>query len=197
MADGDQYPLLRLAAPRALARKKIQPKFPPPPVRNVVSHGGALLQGAQDAQQRLATAARVSTDLVTDVPYVRIHPDLKMVVSDADLKRLGLIPVMHREDQIIAAYPTDGQFGELRRKIGEYVRRTAKHDMLSRIASLGPWTRADRSSPRIAELQINEADSYTVDLMFLPMDGERPDRRQHLDGERSISAILIAARRRG
>src|SRR4051794_34678684 len=120
MADGEQYPLLRLAPPRALARKKVQPKFPRPPARNVVAHGGALLRGAQDAQQRLATAARVSTGLVTDVPYVRIQPDLKMVVSDADLNRLGLVPVMHREDQIIAAYATDGQFGELRRKVGEY-----------------------------------------------------------------------------
>jgi len=173
MADGDQYPLLRLGTPRELARKKVAPKFPPPPTRNVVTHGRALLAGADAARQRVASAVAVSRDLATDVPYVRIQPELKHVVSDADLARLGLVPVMHRHDHVIAAYATDNQFGALRKKVAEYQRQTAKHDMLSRIASLGPWTRADRSSPKITELTIKRDESYTVDLMFLPMDGAR------------------------
>jgi len=74
---------------------------------------------------------------------------------------------------VIAAYATDSQLGVLRKKVGEYQRQTAKHDMLSRIASLGPWTRADRSSPKIIELTIERTKVYTVDLMFLPMDGAR------------------------
>lgn len=173
MADGDQYPLLRLGTPRELARKKVTPKFPPPPTRNVVAHGSALLAGTEAARQRVASAVAVSRDLATDVPYVRIQPELKHVVSDADLARLGLVPVMHRHDHVIAAYATDNQFGALRKKVGEYQRQTAKHDMLSRIASLGPWTRADRSSPKITELTIKRDESYTVDLMLLPMDGAR------------------------
>ena len=173
MADGDQYPLLRLGAPRELARKKVKPGFPRPPARNVVAHGGALLAGADAARRRVVSAVAVSRDLATDVPYVRIQPELHHVVSDADLARLGLVPVMHRYDHVIAAYATDNQFGALRKKVGEYQRQTAKHDMLSRIASLGPWTRADRSSPKITELTIKRDESYTVDLMFLPMDGAR------------------------
>lgn len=168
MADGDRYPLLRLGTPRALARKKVKPSFPRPPARNVVAHGRALLAGAEAARQRLVSAVAVSRDLATDVPYVRIQPELKHVVSDADLARLGLVPVMHRHDHVIAAYATDNQFGALRKKVGEYQQRTAKHDMLSRIASLGPWTRTDRSSRRITELTIERDEVYTVDLMFLP-----------------------------
>lgn len=173
MADGDQHPLLRLSAPRELARKKAKLNFPRPPARNVVTHGRALLNGADAARQRLVAAAAVSRELATDVPYVRIQPELKSVVSDADLSRLGLVPVMHRADHVIAAYSTDGQFGPLRKKVGEYQRQTAKHDMLSRIESLGPWTRADRSSPKIAELTIRTDATYTVDLMLLPLDGVR------------------------
>src|SRR5689334_1566275 len=173
MADGDRYALLRLAAPRELARKRVKPGFPRPPARNVVAHGGALLAGADAARRRVVSAVAVSRDLATDVPYVRIQPELHHVVSDADLARIGLVPVMHRYDHVIAAYATDNQFGALRKKISEYQRQTAKHDMLSRIASLGPWTRADRSSPKITELMIKRDESYTVDLMFLPMDGAR------------------------
>ncbi len=38
---------------------------------------------------------------------------------------------------------------------------------------LGPWTRADRESSQLAAVTINPTDRYTVDLMFLPMDGAR------------------------
>jgi len=107
MADGDRYPLLQLGTPRALARKKVKPSFPRPPARNVVAHGRALLAGAEAARQRLVSAVAVSRDLATDVPYVRIQPELRHVVSDADLARLGLVPVMHRHDHVIAAYATD------------------------------------------------------------------------------------------
>jgi hypothetical protein len=80
---------------------------------------------------------------------------------------------MHRRDHVIAAYATDGRLGELKKKIGEYQRQTAKHDMLAKIATLGPWTRADRQSPRLAELTIEPTNTYVLDLTFLPMDGER------------------------
>jgi hypothetical protein len=45
--------------------------------------------------------------------------------------------------------------------------------MLSRMTSLGPWTRADRSSARLSDLTITNDGTYTVDLMFLPMDDAR------------------------
>lgn len=171
--DGDKQPLLRLAAPRELKRKKVQARFPPPPPRKPAQHGLALLTGADAARQRVDTAAAISRDLATDVPYLRIQPENKHTVSDADLARLGLVPVMHRQDHVIAAYATDGRLGELKKKIGEYQRQTAKHDMLAKIAALGPWTRQDRQSPRFAELTIEPANTYIVDLTFLPMDGER------------------------
>lgn len=175
MADGDRYPLLRLGAPRELTRKKVRPGFPPPPPRSPVHHGRALLVGADAARDRMAAAAAVSPNLATPVPYVRIAPEDKHNVSDADLQRLGLVPVMHRHDHVIAAYATDGQLRELKKKVGEYQRQTAKHDMLARIATLGPWTRRDRESPRLATLTLEPTTSYVVDLMFLPFDDTRVD----------------------
>jgi hypothetical protein len=65
------------------------------------------------------------------------------------------------------------QLGTLRKKVGEYQRQTAKHGTLSSIATLGPWTRDDRTSPRLKGLSIARDGSYTVDLMFLPIDGAR------------------------
>ena len=91
MADGDQHPLLRLSAPRELPRKKVKPNFPPPPKQNVVTHGRALIAGADLAQQHVAEAAAISRDLATDVPYVRIQPELRQIVSDTDLSRFGLV----------------------------------------------------------------------------------------------------------
>ena len=136
----------------------------------------------------MASAAAVSRDLATSVPYLRIAPEDKHNVSDADLQRLGLVPVMHRHDHVIAAYATDGQLGELKRKVGEYQRQTAKHDMLARIATLGPWTRRDRESPRLAELSLDPTTSYVVDLMFLPFDD------QHVDtGARAAVARFVQA----
>ncbi|HEX8110387.1 MAG TPA: S8 family peptidase [Kofleriaceae bacterium] len=173
MADGDQYPLLRLGAPRKLPRKKRNPNFPPPPPRDVNRHGRALLAGADLARQRVADAAAISRDLATDVPYVRIQHDPRNMVTDEGLVRMGLVPVMHRQDHVIAAYATDAQLGTLRKKVGEYQRQTAKHGTLSSIATLGPWTRDDRTSPRLKELSIARDGSYTVDLMFLPIDGAR------------------------
>lgn len=173
MADGDQHPLLRLGAPRELPRKKPKLNFPPPPPRDVTSHGRALLAGAERARQHVAAAAAISRDLATDVPYVRIQPEQRHMVSDADLRRFGLVPVMHRHDHVIAAYGTDAQLGALKKKVGEYQRGTAQHGALSRIATMGPWTRADRESPRLAELAIRPGDTYVVDLMFLPIDGAR------------------------
>lgn len=173
MADGDKHPLLRLGVPRELPRKRTKVRFPQPPVRDVNRHGRALLVGAEAAQQRVDAAVAISRDLATDVPYVRIQPELRHMVSDADLRGLGLVPVMHRHDHVIAAYATDRRMGALKRKVGEYLRGTSKHTMLSRIATLGPWARADRESPRLAELMIKAGDTYIVDLMFLPMDGAR------------------------
>ncbi len=175
MADGDRHPLLRLAAPRELTRKKIQPGFPPPPPRRPVEHGRALLVGAEAARDRMAAAAAISADLATPVPYIRIAPENKHNVSDADLLRLGLVPVMHRHDHVIAAHATNGQLSELKKKIGEYQRQTAKHDMLARIAMLGPWTRRDRESPRLAALTLDPTTDYVVDLMLLPFDDKHVD----------------------
>ena len=173
MVDRDQYPLLRLGNPRALQRRKPTFRFPPPPPRDVTRHGRALLAGADAARQRIAAAIAVSPDLATDVPYVRIQPEPRYVVTDADLDRLGLVPVMHRHDHVIAAYSTDGQFRELKKKVDEYQQQTAQHGMLSRIASLGPWTREDRASPRVKELPLTRDAVFTVDLVFLPMEGAR------------------------
>jgi hypothetical protein len=147
-----------------------------------------LLVGADAARDRMLAAAAVSADLTTPVPYVRIAPEAKHNVSDADLQRLGLVPVMHRHDHVIAAYATDGQLRELKKKVGEYQRQTAKHDMLARIATLGPWTRRDRESPRLAALTLEPATSYVVDLMFLPFDDRRVD-----TGARAAVARFVQA----
>jgi len=88
----------------------------------------------------MAAAASISADLATPVPYVRIAPEDRHNVSDSDLLRLGLVPVMHRHDYVIAAHATNAQLTELRKKIGEYQRQTAKHDMLATIATFGPST---------------------------------------------------------
>lgn len=173
MADGDKHPLLRLGAPRELSRKKRKPSFPPPPTRDVNTHGRALLAGAELARKSVAAAVAISRDLATDVPYVRIQHDSRDMVTDDGLRRMGLVPVMHRRDHVIAAYATDAQLGMLRKKVGEYQRQTAKHGTLSSIASLGPWTREDRMSQRLKELTIGHAGAYTIDLMFLPIDGAR------------------------
>jgi hypothetical protein len=190
MADGDRYALLRLAAPRELARKKVRAHFPPPPPRVVRQHGRALIAGADAARHRMSAAAAISRDLSTPVPYLRIAPEDRHNVSDADLARLGLVPVMHRHDHVIAAYATDGQLGELRKKVAEYQRQTAKHDMLSRIATLGPWTRRDRESPRLAAMTLEPAASYIVDLMFLPFD----DRQVETGGRAAVARFVQTSR---
>lgn len=175
MGANDNYPLMRLEPPRSVSRKRVPPRFPPPPSRDRPAHGRALLAGARDAMARIAAAAAVSPALATDVPYLRVTPSKGSLVSDDDLKRLGLVPVMHRVDGAIAAFGTDGRMKALSGKVAEYVRGTAKHDFISRIDSLTAWSREDRTSGQLEKLgPLQPTRRYVVDVVLLPMEGGRP-----------------------
>ncbi len=110
MAD-EGAPLLRLAQPRTLARKKRPPGFPPPPARQPVEHGAALQRGLEDVRRHFDDAVARLPGFATDVPYLRIEVAPGVIVTDAELASIGLVPVYRREDSILAAYSRDRDLG--------------------------------------------------------------------------------------
>lgn len=168
-------PLLRLAPPRSLSRRKRQLKFPPPPERVPHSHGRGLLGGIGRVREH-AREGRLSVPaLATDVPYVRVELAPKTFVTDAELRSVGLEPVYRREDAVLAAYSPDGTLNRLEERIGAYSQLKLKLQVLAKIESVQPWSREDRTSERLRALQIVESQSYRVDLLLMPWADEKPN----------------------
>ncbi len=171
MADDDRAALLRLAPPRTLARKKRKPAFPPAPTRDPARHARLLQQGAELTRQHLQEAARQFPQLATDVPYVRIQVAGGTVLTDDEIKALGLIPVYRREDAVLAAYATDRELKTLESQLDSYARQRKKLAALSKIETIKPWSREDRTSVRLKATAIEADHEYIVDVLLLPVEG--------------------------
>jgi subtilisin family serine protease len=171
MANDERYPLLRLKPPQTFPRKKRQPRFPSPPPRNVQTHAAVLRAGIRSTLDHLRKAEATTPGLATDVPYVRLQPIARTILTDDDVRGLGLIPVMHRADSVIAAYGQDRQLSKFDTKIASFAGGHAKHTVLLKLDAVGPWSRADRTSPRLQAVEIDPDKAYVVDLLLLPIDG--------------------------
>lgn len=176
MADAGA-PLLRLAPPRTLSRRKRQIKFPPPPERVPVAHGRGLQRGVTQVRQHLEEARTAVPTLATDVPYVRVELAPRTFVTDAELKSVGLEPVYRREDAVLAAYSPDGDLSRLEERVSSYSQLKLKLQVLAKIESVKPWSRNDRTTDRLRALTIKRAQEYTVDLLLMPWADEKPNRQ--------------------
>jgi hypothetical protein len=160
MPPEDPSPLLRLPAPRTLARKKRDGKFPGPPLRNRAEHGGRLGAGLGEIRQHFGTVASRLPTLATDVPYVRLEVARGAIVTDQELTSLGLVPVYRREDAILAAYSPDKNLKPFQRKLAAYVGEHQQVGVLAKIESVTAWSREDRISERIRATQIDPSRGY-------------------------------------
>ena len=176
MAPEDPSPLLRLPAPRTLARKKREMKFPGPPPRNISQHGGRLRAGLGVVRDHFSEVAAKFPALATAVPYVRLQVAPGAIVTDQELSSLGLVPVYRREDAILAAYSRDRDLRPFQSKLTAYVGETQKVGVLAKLETVKPWTREDRTSARIRGTALDPSKSYVVDLLLLPVDWEHPNR---------------------
>lgn len=168
-------PLLRLAPPRSLSRRKRPLKFPPPPERVPQNHGLGLRGGIGRVRAHANEGRSLVPGLATDVPYVRVELAPKTFVTDAELRSVGLEPVYRREDAVLAAYSPDGNLSRLEERVGAYSQLKLKLQVLAKIESVLPWSREDRTSERIRALEIVESEAYRVDLLLMPWADEQPN----------------------
>ena len=101
---------------------------------------------------------------------MRRVPDAGALVSDADLQSLGLVPVYRREDSILVAYSTERDLRKFDAQVSSYSALRKKLSVLAKIETATPWTREDRTSPRLNALKLESDREYTVDLLLLPLD---------------------------
>ncbi len=175
MAGDDREPLLRLPPPRSLFRKKRRPSFPPPPKRVPATHAAALRTGAHLVREHLRAAEERFPSLATDVPYVRLDVAPKTVLSDIEVKSLGLIPVHRRERSVIAAYSTDHALSQLDAQVDSYASERRKLAALAKIERISPWTSEDRTSERLKAIRIDPKVEYIVDVLLLPLEDDVPN----------------------
>lgn len=168
-------PLLRLAAPRAFERKKRRMTFPPPPERVPATHGRGLKRGVTEVLRHFDEGVARSPTLATDVPYVRIEVAPRAFVTDAELRSVGLEPVYRREDAILAAYSRDREMRMFSEQVTSYEQLKKKLQVLAKIETVQPWSRADRIGPRLAEQILEPNREYTVDLLLMPWENEEPN----------------------
>jgi len=171
MPDDGQTPLLRLPPPQTLARRRRQASFPPPPSRVPQQHAAVLRSGADSVLQHFSDAAERFPQLATDVPYVRVRLAPGAILTDDELKSLGLIPVFRREDAVLAAYSPQRDLRTFGSQLDSYARQQKKLAALAKIEAIGPWSREDRISRRLQSLGAIEASRrYTVDMLLLPIE---------------------------
>ena len=121
--------------------------------------------------RHLSEAVGRFPQLATDVPYVRIRPAAGAILTDEELKSLGLIPVYRREDAVLAAYSPQRDLRTFDSQLDSYARQRRKLAALAKIETIGPWSREDRISRRLQSLgTIESGRRYTVDLLLLPID---------------------------
>lgn len=174
MAD-EGGPLLRLGAPRTFERRKRKMSFPPPPERQPAAHGLTLRRGVTEVLRHFSEGATRLPILATDVPYVRIELAPRAFVTDAELRSVGLEPVYRREDAILAAYSRDRDLRAFSEQVGSYEQLKKKLQVLAKIETVKPWSRADRTGPRLAEQALETDRVYTVDLLLMPWENEQPN----------------------
>lgn len=174
MAD-EGAPLLRLASPKTLTRKKRAPSFPPPPERQPAEHAGFLRQGLEDIRRHFRDAVSRLPALATDVPYVRIEMAPGVLVTDAELSSIGLVPVYRRGGAILAAYSSDRDLRQFQTQLASYSQLKKKLAVLSKIESVKSWSRDDRMSKRLKAVTIDASTRYTVDLLLMPIKDEEPN----------------------
>jgi subtilisin family serine protease len=187
MAD-EGSPLLRLAPPRTLTRKKRGPAFPPAPSRNPAEHSRVLGIGLGEVRRHFDEAVARLPSFATDVPYVRIEVAPGALVSDAELSSIGLVPVYHREDAILAAYSKERSLRTFESQLASYTQLKKKLAVLAKIQTIRPWSRDDRSGTRLKATHIDPAREYTVDLLVMPVVDEKPNPQAVRSIEKFVAA---------
>ena len=172
MAEDPGSPLLRLAAPRLLTRRRRTFKLPGPPSRDPPKHAAKLGAGLNEVRKHVEEGIANLQTFATEVPYVRLEFAASTVVLDADLASLGLVPVYRREDSVLAAYAKDGNLRTFDKQLISYAQLQKKLAVLAKIESVKPWSREDRMGPQLKELTIDSSREYTVDLLVMPIEGE-------------------------
>lgn len=174
MAD-EGSPLLRLGPPRSFTRRKGPAVFVRPPDRRPTEHGRGLRLGLDEVRRHFDTAIKRVPTFATDVPYVRIELARGMLVSDAELSSLGLIPVYRREDAILAAYSRDRDLRTFRSQLASYAQLKKTLAVFAKIETIKPWSRDDKTGTRLKGVTITPSNEYTVDLLLMPVEDERPN----------------------
>ncbi|MBI2375643.1 MAG: S8 family peptidase, partial [Deltaproteobacteria bacterium] len=131
-----------------------------------------LRAGLQNVQNHFDEAVRHRPDLATDVPYVRIGVAKGAMVQDQELERVGLVPVLWREDNVVAAYTPERDLRTITTKINAYGQERAKLATLAKLEHLAPWTREDRTSEALRRLKLDPTEHYVVDVTMLPLANE-------------------------
>lgn len=175
MAQDDGAPLLRLPPPRTLSRKRRKPSFPGPPPRNPGVHAELLRRGAEQAREHLRAAEVRFPALATDVPYLRLDLAPKATLTDDEVRSLGLVPVFRRDQSILVAHGTDASLARFEAQVHSYARLQKKLAALAKVDHIGPWLREDRVSPRLREFLPVAAETYTVDIVLLPLEDDVPN----------------------
>jgi hypothetical protein len=106
------------------------------------------------------------------VPYVRLDVAPKAVLTDVEVKSLGLIPVHRKEHSVVAAYSTDHALSQLDVQMDSYASERRKLAALAKIERISPWSREDRTSERLKAIHIEPKGEYTVDVLLLPLEDD-------------------------
>ncbi len=134
-----------------------------------------LRSGAALAREHLRVAEARFPALATDVPYLRLDLAPKTTLSDDEVKSLGLVPVFRRDQSILVAHGTDSSLAKFESQVDSYARLRKKLQALAKVDHIGPWLREDRVSPRLREFSPVASQTYTVDIVLLPLEDDVPN----------------------
>ena len=146
-------------------------------------------RGAASALAHFQSIPQKERTLSTDVPYLKLDLAPGVVLSDVEVKSLGLVPVCVGRDHRLILAELDPAMSQFRQKLGAYSTQSQKVAAMAKIESVGPWSRADRLSGAMATLRIEPVKTYTVDLLLLPMEDDEPN----VQGVRETETYVAAS----
>jgi len=148
-----------------------------------------LQRGLEDVRRHFDDAVARLPGFATDVPYLRIEVAPGVIVTDAELASIGLVPVYRREDSILAAYSRDRDLGTFQSQLTSYTQLRKKLAILAKIQTVNPWSRDDRTTDRLKAQTIDAASVYTIDLLMMPFKDEVPNPQ----ATRAVEQFVVAS----
>lgn len=121
------------------------------------------------------------------MPYLRLDVAPQTTLTDAEVRSLGLIPVFRRDRSVLAAYSPDRSLARLDSQMDSYGKQRKRLAALAKIEQVGPWKREDRTSERLKATRLEARETYTVDLVLLPLDDETPNPQALRSVERFVA----------